>query len=41
MKFYLPGVDAELSLKEFLVAVGIAVALFGGLALFKYLLMMI
>lgn len=34
-------VDASLNMKELLVAIGIAVALFGGLALFKTLLMMV
>lgn len=42
MKFRLGNeVDADLSLKDLLIAIGISVAAFGGLALFKWLLMMI
>ena len=34
-------VDVDLGIKEMLIAVGIAIVLFGGLAAFKALLMMI
>ncbi len=42
MRFNLGNeVDVDLGIKEMLIAVGIAVVLFGGLAAFKALLMMI